>query len=289
VKAAVLSIDVEDWYHLDYFDRSRCDRSYSLLDGLEVFREVLSLQGIPATFFVLGELAQALRTPLGELVAEGHDIGSHGWDHIRPLTLQMDAFRQDLTRSKAELEHILGNPVLGYRAPCFSLDRARLDLIEQCGFAYDSSRIQFRAHRLYGSWDTTGFSRVSGNIFRRGAFFEFEVSTLAVGRKSFPVSGGGYLRIFPWLLMRWLIRRYLTTNELYVLYIHPFELSRRADPPVPSGTKKLSELRFKTGRSSVVKKLSQLISLLRKNGFHFTTFAQLRQGLMATPPAVPSP
>ena len=78
-----------------------------------------------------------------ELVKAGHDVGSHGWSHTRPMTLSIDEFRNDLHRSLEVMKEINGDRDFGYRAPCFSLDRERLDIVKQSGFAYDSSRIDF--------------------------------------------------------------------------------------------------------------------------------------------------
>ena len=280
MKAAVLSMDVEEWYHLDYFRGLECDRGRSLLDGITVYREILARHDIRSSFFVLGELVEQLRGLLADLAAEGHDLGIHGWEHTRPLTMKPAEFSEDLHRSKSTLEDAIGMPAIGYRAPCFSLDRPRLDLVQAAGFDYDSSRILFGDHPLYGTLDLRDYSEVSANIFRKHTFFEFQVSTLPLWGKDIPVSGGGYIRLFPWLLMRRLIRRYLRAGELYVLYIHPFELSPQASPPLPPGIRWPTRIRFRAGRSSVPRKLSMLIRLLQDNGYRFTTFAALREELL---------
>jgi polysaccharide deacetylase family protein (PEP-CTERM system associated) len=281
-KVAVLTMDVEDWYHLDYFDRRHCDLRRSLLDGLEVYRELIAREGLVSTYFVLGELAQGLAPLLRELAVEGQDVGSHGWDHRRPLTLPVESVAEDLRRSKAELEEVLQRPVLGYRAPCFSLDRPRLEAVRTAGYVYDSSRIEFGAHPLYGTLDLTGFEQMGGEIYRQGSFFEFEVSTLRRWGRQIPVSGGGYLRLLPWPVTRHLVKCYLKEHELYVLYIHPFELSRQPDPPLPAGTRWATRARFSIGRPHVADRLRRLIELLRDGAFRFLTFAQLRDGLGAS-------
>jgi polysaccharide deacetylase family protein (PEP-CTERM system associated) len=282
-------MDVEDWYHLDYFDRSACDASRSLLDGVEVYAQLLESRGLRSTFFVLGELAECLAPLLRKLAASGHDMASHGWNHVRPLCLSLPECREDLLRSKKTLEDVLGRPISGYRAPCFSLDRSRLELAREVGYLYDSSRILFAVHPLYGRLDMKGFAQLSPNVYRQGGFFEFQVSTQRVLGKNIPVSGGGYIRILPWVLMRRLISRYAVANELYVLYIHPFELSPQPAPPCPPGTKWSTKLRYRLGRASVASRLSCLLELLQKNGFEFTTFAALRQKLLAQdgPPVRP--
>ena len=190
-KYGVLSVDLEDWYHLDYLRDKPCDRAYSMLDGLDEYRRILESHDRPSSFFVVGEIAQSLSTVLRELADAGHDVGGHGWSHVRPLTMGVDGFASEVSRSKMKLEDILGRPVIGYRAPCFSLDRQRLEIVRDVGYSFDLSRIRFGDHPLYGDLNLDGFTEVSPAIYSAGDFFEFEVSTLTVGRKQLSVAGGG--------------------------------------------------------------------------------------------------
>lgn len=279
MKKAVLSLDVEDWYHLDYFDRSQCDTSNSLLDGLDVYVDLLESMSLPSSFFVLGEIAQGKIEYFKALVRSGHDVGSHGWNHIRPMMLGIDEFRVDLHRCRDVMKEINGERGFGYRAPCFSLDRERLDIVKESGFAYDSSRIDFGDHPLYGSIDMNGYDNLSKAVYRSGDFTEFEVPTLSILGKNIPISGGGYLRLFPWRLMKTLINQYLKKNDLYVLYIHPFELSQLPVPAVPSSTKTLTKIRYSHGRHRVVDKIKSLVELLQVNDYSFTTFSEIQKEL----------
>ena len=280
MKYAVLSLDIEDWYHLDYFSKNKSDREYSMLDGLDVYRETLASHNILSSYFVLGEIARPLKNTLRQLSDQGNDIGSHGLRHDRPLTIEAGAFKFEARFCKENLEDILGKPVMGYRAPCFSLDRERLDILIDAGFKLDSSRIKFGNHPLYGDLNLDGFQKKSQAIYSSGDFYEFEISTLQIFGKQIPVSGGGYLRISPWGIMERLIKKYLANSTFFTLYIHPFELSYRANPEFPSGTNLKNKIRFSLGRTTVVKKLNSLIALLRENGFQFTTFSALREKII---------
>ena len=277
---AVLSMDVEDWYHLDYFSGLTPDRSSSMLDGLDVYLSLLERHSIRTTFFVVSELAETLGGTLRAMAAAGHEIASHGVAHKRPLKMTVGEFADDLRQSKATLENVVQQSVEGFRAPCFSMDRPRLEEVRNAGYTYDSSRIDFTGHPLYGSLDVADFDAVSpGHAVQRG-FHEFEVSTLPVLGKRLPVSGGGYLRIAPWAVMRPLIQWYVDRNPLYVLYIHPFELSLQ---PQPTAAAKLSlpqRLRFGLGRAGVARKLDKLVRLLKSDGFSFVTFRDLCQQLV---------
>ncbi len=287
MKIAVLTMDIEDWYHLDYFDRRECNLSYSLLDGLDVYASFLSDRGLQSTFFALGELAETLGGQLKGLAKAGHEISSHGWDHKRPLGMTSDEFRFDLLQSRAALESVTGQRVAGYRAPCFSMDRSRLDQVEEAGFDYDSSRIEFGQHPLYGTIDMAGYDSPASFVFQRRRFFEFEVSTLPLLGRRLPVSGGGYLRLIPWPIMRTAVGRFLDFESLYVIYLHPFELSAKDCPLVPSSTSRLTRFRFAHGREYVLSRLGQLVDLLSERGYSFTTFGALHSDLVGRPLETP--
>ena len=277
MKKVILSMDVEDWYHLDYFKRSECNTNNSLLDGLDVYIELLSELSLPSSFFVLGEIADKKIEYFKDLAALGHDIGSHGWNHQRPLTMSTNAFQDDLSRSMQVMKEINGDSGVGYRAPCFSLDRERLDIIKKTGFIYDSSRIDFGNHPLYGSLEMSGYTSDSKYIYRKDDFLEFEVTTYPILGKNVPISGGGYLRLFPWLFMKELVRRHLKKNDIYILYIHPFELSRLPVPDVPASTSMLTKFRFGHGRNMVVERLKRLTDLLDSHEYEFTTFRAIHE------------
>lgn len=277
---AILSMDIEDWYHLDYFASNLVDARQTMLDGLDVYRDILTNYNISSSYFVLGELIAPLARKLRQLADEGADIGVHGWNHTRPLLMEPMKFRTDLDRTKKVLEDVIRKPVLGYRAPCCSLDRDRLDVVRDVGFAYDSSRILFKEHPLYGTLDIIGFTEQIPNVFRSGDFFEFQLSTLPIAGFYVPISGGGYIRIFPWFLMGKLIRNYLRHNEIYLLYIHPFELSRKGPPTLPKGISISTRARFMLGLGGVEQKLHKLVQLLKAEKYEFITFADLRRRLL---------
>jgi len=272
MNTAVLSLDIEDWYHLDYLSSSEASRTYSMLDGLDVYQEIIDSYGISSSFFVLGELVPEIKRKLRNLARDGHDIGSHGQSHDRPLTMSIPSFEDEIKTCKNDLEMVLGNPVHGFRAPCFSLDRERLDVIQKVGYDFDASLIKFGDHSLYGEIDLRGYNKIGDGLYTNNDFFEFETSTLRIANRHVPVSGGGYLRIFPWLLMERLLDRFLVENDFFSLYIHPFELSRKNIPPFPLGTKLTNKFRFSIGRDSTEQKLRLLIEKLISHGFKFETY-----------------
>ena len=279
MKKAIISMDIEDWYHLDYLKSFPKITNFSMLDGLDYFSDILEKNNIKSSFFVLGELASSQKKVLRKLSDNGHDIGSHGWDHKLPLKLSNNDFEKDILKSKKEIEDILGKKVVGYRAPCFSLDDIKLDLVKKNGYKYDSSKIDFGNHPLYGSLSMNNYEKLSNNIYLRDNFIEFQVSTQLMFGKNIPVSGGGYVRIFPWLVMKRMISKYLSNNEIYTFYIHPFEFSKKESPNFKN-ISFANKSRFNLGRSTVELKFNNLIKLLKQNNFEFTTFSELRNELI---------
>jgi peptidoglycan/xylan/chitin deacetylase (PgdA/CDA1 family) len=277
---ALLSMDIEDWIHVDYLNRHSCDTSYTMLDGIDRYIELIDGLGVPSSFFCLGELAEILKDRLREIYQRGWEIGSHTYSHCRPLLLSLQEVEEELRRSKITLEQTIGGQVEGFRAPCFSFDRNRLELLPRLGYTYDTSLILFELNSRYGNVSMDGFRQISKNIFELGGFFEFQMSTQRFLNQDYPVSGGGYLRMFPWLLTKTLLNKFLENNELYTLYIHPYELSNKPLPPFPLGTSPLKKIRFGLGRKSVAKKIIKLVSILKDAGYQFTTFKILRHKLL---------
>jgi peptidoglycan/xylan/chitin deacetylase (PgdA/CDA1 family) len=280
LRVAAITLDVEDWWHLDYLHDMKRSAEYSMLDGVDTFLLAMSELKAQGTLFVLGELASQLRPSLQNAAELGHELACHGWGHHRPLFLSLDEFRKDALRAKEAVESAIGRRVAGYRAPCYSLDRRRLDELIAVGFEYDSSKIRFGDHPLYGDLDMNCFSEPMPGLWIQGEFVEFEITTVMVAGRRLPISGGGYLRLFPWVLMRLLLRDHLLRGDFYILYIHPFELSARPTPFDPKDGGWGRWARFSIGRRGAVAKLRTLIELLQLRGYTLMTLSALRNELL---------
>ena len=274
-KYAVLGMDVEDWFHLDYFLDEKCDMSQNTLDGIEIYLDLLKKYNIKTTFFVVGEIVEKLQNILLKIIAEGHEIALHSYHHRRPLSMTADEFVEDTKRSIAIIKNQLDYDVKGFRAPCFSLDRERLDILKGFGLKYDASKINFGNHKLYGNLQVDDFQKIGEDVYKKDGFYEFETSTVDVFGKNIPISGGGYLRILPWKLTQYLMSVFLKTKKNYFFYIHPFEFSKNYDIKIPENTNAITKFRFNHGRKSVEKKMHKLIKILQKNNFEFVKFEDL--------------
>jgi len=273
-KIAIFSIDVEEWYHLEYFKNSDTDKSKSVMDGLSAFVRMIESHNIKASFFIVGELIQKLKKTIINLNNNGHDIGLHSYSHIRPVEQDLNKFILDTKETISEMRNILPNSSFGYRSPCFAIDRERLDEVIKLGIQYDASKITQKEHPLYVNLDLDGFEKQERDIYKKDSFKVFEVSTIKFLGVNIPIAGGGYLRIIPWPLYIWLLKKYLRKSKFINFFIHPFELSN-ANFKLPENTSFLTKLRYNYNRSKVEKRLNRIIELLKKNGYSFKTFSQI--------------
>lgn len=274
-KYAVLGMDVEDWFHLDYFNPDECNQQTSTLDGLDIYLDLLKEHSIKTTFFVVGDIVEKKASILKRIISDGHEIALHSFNHKRPLLMTLEEFKIDTQKSIDVVRKQLDYEVKGFRAPCFSLDRDRLNILSDLGLQYDASKIKFNDHALYGNLDVSDFDSINDDIYNKNGFYEFETSTVNLFNKNLPISGGGYLRIFPWFITKFLLKRYLKKQNNYFFYIHPFEFSQNYKIKVPANTKLLTKLRFNLGRKTVLKKTNRLIKFLNENNYEFVKFEDL--------------
>ena len=222
VEAFSKVIDPIDWGNYPQKVSENTDRILGLMEKHEV----------RGTFFVLGWVAERNKALVQRIASQGHEIASHGYMHRKIDSMAPTVFRKDIRMSKDILENITGSPVIGFRAPTFSITEKTiwaLEMLEEEGFRYDSSIFPIR-HDRYGY---PSFSRKIIPV--RGNLVEIPLSTLRVFGNNFPVAGGGYLRLFPLSYNRAGIR-WLNSGEKMpaVLYIHPWELDDK-QPKVKVG------------------------------------------------------
>jgi polysaccharide deacetylase family protein (PEP-CTERM system associated) len=234
-----LTIDVEDYFQVTAFERYvRRDRwgNYSLRVERNTLRilDMLDEYRVKATFFVLGWVAERCPRLVSEIAGRGHEIACHGYGHELVYHIGPEKFRKDVRMAKAVLEDIIGEKVLGYRAPSYSITGKSLwalDILVEEGFLYDSSIFPI-VHDVYG---IPGGKRFPHDIeTRQGIIREFPISTfpLRIGwwLYQLPIAGGGYLRLFPVSLVSRAIT-FINSKERQptVVYFHPWEI----DPDQP--------------------------------------------------------
>jgi polysaccharide deacetylase family protein (PEP-CTERM system associated) len=211
---------------------------------------------VHATFFTLGWVAERHPRVVRAIVDQGHELASHGYGHERATDLDRSAFAADIGRAKKLLEDLSGTPVLGYRAPSFSIGTANLwafDVLAQAGHRYSSSVYPIR-HDHYGMPESPRFAyRVGG-----GDLLEVPVTTLRMLNRNVPSSGGGYFRLLPYALSRWMIAKVNREDrEAAVFYFHPWEI----DPGQPriAGASRKAKFRHYTNIDKMQDRLKRLL------------------------------
>ncbi len=233
MQTSIFSVDVEDWFHiLDVPSApaisewnglpSRVEKNFSKL--LDIFSE----EKVQVTCFFLGWVGERFPRLVKDAAARGHEIASHGYGHRLVYEQGRDDFYEDVHRARGLLEDIAGAPVVGYRAPGFSTTEQTpwfFEALAEAGYQYDSS--VFPASRGHG-----GMREGRRDPHRTGdgdGIFEVPITVASVMGTPLCFFGGGYLRLFPYWLIRKMAHQVLTEGRPVVFYIHPREI----DPSHP--------------------------------------------------------
>lgn len=260
----VLSFDLEEHHRIEAargleVSAAVCETYRNRMSGTTGWiLDRLEERGIRATFFVVGQIARTDPRLVRRIRDSGHEVASHGWDHRRILELTPGQFRDDVKTSKDALEQASGMPVVGYRAPTFSLVGKTLwavDILAEFGMRYDSSIYPVR-HDRYGIPHAPREPFLVVGPTRE--LLEIPPATLRLGSWNVPIGGGGYFRLLPWWLMRRALklagRDQATPNP--VLYFHPWEFDP-GQPRLP--LQRLNRFRTYTGIRSSRQRFEKLL------------------------------
>lgn len=260
----LLTIDVEDWFQVENLRPWFPLQTWSAQE-LRIEKSVHKIlqflqdqpQDLQATFFVLGWIADRLPALVREIHAAGHEVASHGYNHLLCTEQSPAELRQDLQRSKKLLEDILGCQVNGYRAPSFSISDKILELIREAGYSYDASYNSFTLNSRYGKLNLRSEAKQGMALDLGQGFYELPLSNLHLGGRCLPFSGGGYFRLLPVGMFRVAVQRILQQQGAYHFYMHPWEV----DPGQPKQTQAsmLSRFRHYTNLQHTLPKLKRLV------------------------------
>lgn len=272
-KYAVFTMDVEAFTDTECVSYSNTAVDVDLLDGFDEYIRILNTYGIKSTLFTVGKLAPRIADRLKPCIQAGHRLALHSYEHIAPMDVSVEQFRQQTKKAKQLLDELFSTDVVGFRAPCFSMDKHRLDVLRELGFRYDSSYLDFPARHTV-ELDLSGFKQFRDGIFHRDGFYEFGLSKQKIFGHRFPISGGGYVRLGNWNFIKSIIRQYITLNDYYVFYLHPFELTHQKIPFIKNLNFR-DQYYLNMGIGSYARKVEQIIKMLQKNGYQFVTFEEL--------------
>jgi len=246
-----MTVDVEDYFQVSAFENYVSRESWNNLEcrverNVDLILDSFSSRDIRATFFTLGWIAERYPEMIHRIVREGHELASHGWDHIQVTNHGPQEFAEDIAKSKNVLEDISGSAVLGYRAPCYSINKTNLwahDILRSAGYTYSSSIAPIK-YVNYGIADAPRFAH-----YRRGehvvegpaddAILEIPITTISLPRKNVPCGGGGWFRLYPYKLSKWALQWVNRHDkQACIFYFHPWEIDL--------GQPRLSNLDWKT-------------------------------------------
>jgi polysaccharide deacetylase family protein (PEP-CTERM system associated) len=224
-----MTVDVEDYFQVSAFAAHIPRESWESIPcrverNIDRILTLLDESQAKATFFTLGWIAERYPAMVKRIVSNGHELASHGWAHQRVSDQKPQEFLDDIVRSKALLEDISGQKILGYRAPSFSIGSNTLwalDLLEEAGYRYSSSIYPIQ-HDHYGMPNAPRFAFYPKN---NGGLLELPVTTVRLFKRNIPAGGGGYFRLWPYTFSHWLLQRinHLEKHSA-IFYFHPWEI-----------------------------------------------------------------
>jgi len=256
-----LTIDVEDYFQVSalapYIPRSEWEVRECRVEGnIDRILQMLDDYGSRATFFTLGWIAERYPKLIRRIVDRGHELASHGFAHQRATRQSPAAFFSDIQLAKVVLEDVSGIEVRGDRAPSFSIGPDNhtwaWECIERAGYRYSSS-IYPIDHDHYGMPDAPRFIHDV-----RSGLLEVPVTTMRLFGRNWPAGGGGYFRLMPYAMSRWLLRRVNRVDrQPAIFYFHPWEID--AAQPRVAGIDARTRFRHYLNLDRMEKRLRELL------------------------------
>jgi len=262
----MMTVDVEDYFQVSAFEGvvSRadwCSFESRVSRNTDELLEIFNGAGVRGTFFVLGWVAARFPSLVRRIADLGHEVASHGFHHQLLYGLTPGQFREDIRAARRAIEDATGQPVMGFRAPSYSVIRSSMwaiDILIDEGYAYDASIFPIH-HDRYGIPDSP---RHPYELKREsGSLLELPGSTVRLGNINLPIAGGGYFRQLPYMWTKWGIDR---VNRLerqpVVFYLHPWEIDPE-QPRLPVGA--ATRMRHYRGLAQTRTRLARLLSDFR--------------------------
>lgn len=257
-----MSVDVEDYLHVSAFETHIRRQDWAELPcrverNTERVLKLFADHNIKATFFMLGWVAERYPQLVRRIVADGHELASHGYSHVRVTQQTRAQFREDVMRTKALLEDISGQVIQGYRAASYSIGTKNfwaLSELQEAGYRYSSSIYPIR-HDLYGMPAAPRFPFYPHD---ENGLLEIPVTTVELFKQKLPCGGGGYFRLLPYGWSRWAMRRVNRRDRRpCVFYFHPWEI----DPGQPrqQGIGLKTRIRHYTNLARMEARLAKLL------------------------------
>ena len=270
-----MSIDVEDYFQVSAFEpyitKNQWDNlPHRVENNTHKILDILEDRQIKATFFTLGWVAERYPSIVKRIVAEGHELACHGYEHIRVTEQTPDQFRSDVYKAKNILEQQSGKEIKGYRAASYSIGASNLwalNVLQEMGFKYSSSIYPVK-HDLYGMPEAPRFMF---EPLQNLDFKEIPITTVQLGYKNWPCGGGGFFRFYPYALSKWALNRVNQQEQKpAIFYFHPWEID--PNQPRQNGLSLKTKTRHYLNLDKMEARLNQLLTDFKwdtmENVFH---------------------
>ncbi len=262
-KYVTLSFDIEDWFQVESFKEKFPIETWEnqilrVEKGTEKILKLLDKYDIKATFFILGWIAEKKPEMVRKIYDLGHEISSHGYSHKLNYNMSNPELYEDLKKSKAIIEEIINDKVLGYRAPTFSVSDEVISILGELDYKYDSSFNQFSKHDRYGV-----LSNYKNDVTFQASekITEVAIPATSVFNQEFPIAGGGFFRLYPIWMTKKLVNKHFNSNDYYIFYAHPWEFD--PDMPKVKSVGALNKFRHYVNVKSNYNKLEMFIKYLQ--------------------------
>lgn len=258
-----MTVDVEDYFQVSAFEKNIDRQQWDSMpcrveNNTNKILDLFSNSNTRATFFTLGWVAERYPSLVKRIVDEGHELASHGYYHIRVTQQTPIEFREDIVRTKGLLEDISGVEVKGYRAASYSIGAENLwahDELFDAGYLYSSSIYPVK-HDLYGMPEAPRFA-----FYPKGdkGLLEIPITTIKVLNNNRPCGGGGFFRLYPYVISRWALRHVnMKEQQPGIFYFHPWEID--PDQPRVPGIRLKSRIRHYLNLGRMEGRLQALLS-----------------------------
>jgi polysaccharide deacetylase family protein (PEP-CTERM system associated) len=236
-----MTVDVEDYFQVSAFeghvDKAKWqDWPSRVEDNTLRILDLFAMHRVHGTFFILGWVAERYPDLITRIVNDGHEVASHGWEHIRVNTQTPAEFRADIDRTRKLLQDLSGEPVLGYRAASYSIGSTESwawEQLAEAGHRYSSSIVPIR-HDLYGIPEAPRFPFETAE----SRLLEIPITTVSLAGHNINCGGGGWFRLFPYVFSKWALSRVnQVEGEAGIFYFHPWEIDPDQPRPESLGLK----------------------------------------------------
>jgi polysaccharide deacetylase family protein (PEP-CTERM system associated) len=272
-KYCIFTFDIEEWFQVENLKESISKEDWnhkksSVEQNTNKILSILSKYNIPATFFVLGWIAEKYPDLVRKIVSKGHEIACHGFGHDLIYKLKEKQIYDDILKSKKLLEDISGQEIIGYRAPSFSVNDILIEVLKRQDFKYDSSYSPFSLNKRYGKINRT-MVKINNHFKFDNDLEEIPLSMLKIFNFDLPIAGGAYFRLLPYWLFRYFVKRKINRDRFYVFYLHPWEFE--PDQPRIKNIRLNHRIRHYTGLKHTEQKMERLIQYLKDFNCKFLT------------------